>query len=70
MVIAPRVVHAGEAALAAVSAEMLPPPAAPVTVTAADARPKPIRAKAETNRAVRRRFLAEFIGRKVDVGFT
>jgi hypothetical protein len=69
MVIAPRVVHAGEAALAAVSAEMLPPPAAPVTVTAADARPKPIRAKAEINRTARITFLAEFIGRELDVGF-
>ena len=35
MVIAPSVVHAGEAAFAAVSAEMPPPPVAPVTVTSA-----------------------------------
>jgi hypothetical protein len=69
IVTAPRVVHAGDEALAAVSADMLLPPAAPVTVTAAEARLKPIRAKAEINRTARRTFLAEFIGRELVTGF-
>ena len=58
MVIVPRVVHAGETALAAVSAEMLPPPDAPVRVTVA---------KAEL--AVARKSPAMKVSRVKDVNF-
>src|SRR6266550_5486832 len=48
IVTAPSVVHAGDAALAAVSAEMLLPPAAGATVTLAKTPPVPARTKAKT----------------------
>ena len=62
MVTAPSEVHAGEGAVAAVSAEMLPPPMAVVMVTVASAWVNPARAKATTNSSAMRACLFEAIG--------
>ena len=64
MVIAPSVVQAGEGALAAVSADRLLPPDAPLTVTAADALLAPDRANAHTHTNMKSILLPDFISRR------
>jgi hypothetical protein len=61
IVMAPNVVQAGDGALAAVSAEMLPPPEAGVTVTVAKAVSTPGKAKARANKKATRVPLVVFI---------